>query len=372
MRLPAQIPGFGKCPDEWVVEVIVDHQGRGIDSEFEIQWKAGDRTWAPYCGVAHLMALERYCELMGVSGPGGLLTKRSKGANEAKGIIISTVRFEGGLDYKNPLGRGEEVDISLMPRRLSHESFLACVTYAQQVSDWRHSRGPPPNGPPPSGYNDYIIMLDDRDRTMERYYDRTRPAEERRETNSSTISMPPEAFNHLIDSQVRTMEIATGARPAARRYENPFPVRPFDHYGDGRGRGRGRYRGRSWTNPATRGTRGRAIPNGIGNNRRPRPSLREIREAEETAETSGPPVAGGSRWRESTTRSDVEAASDAEGSIITDESERAFFDDVPAEEYEAAASFRMEALKLREKADEDARMEEGEAGPSNKGGNAQE
>ena len=72
------------------------------------------------------------------------------------------------------------------------------------------------------------------------------------------------------------------------------------------------------------------------------------------------------------TRSDVEAASDAEGSIITDESERAFFDDVPAEEYEAAVSFRMEALKLREKADEDARMEEGEAGPSNKGGNAQE
>ena len=64
----------------------------------------------------------------------------------------------------------------------------------------------------------------------------------------------------------------------------------------------------------------------------------------------------------------MEATSDAEGSIITDESERAFFDDVPAEEYEAAASFRMEALKLREKANKDARMEEGEAGPSNKGG----
>ena len=125
-------------------------------------------------------------------------------------------------------------------------------------------------------------------------------------------------------------------------------------------------------NPATRGTRGRAIPNGIENNRRPRPSLREIREAEETAGASGPPVAGGSRWRESATRSDVEAASDAKGSIITDESERAPFDDVPAEEYEAATSFRMEVLKLREKANEDARMEEGEAGSSNKGGSAQE
>ena len=167
-RLPAQIPGFGKRPDEWVIKAIIDHQGRGIDSKFEIQWKAGDRTWALYREVMHLMVLEQYCELMGVSGPGGLLAKRSKGINETEGMVVSAVRVKGGLGYKNPSGRGEGVDISLMPHCLSHESFLACATYTQRVSDWRHSRGPPPDGPPPSGYNDYIIMLNDCDRTMER------------------------------------------------------------------------------------------------------------------------------------------------------------------------------------------------------------
>ena len=68
-RLPSQIPGFGKRLDEWIIESIVDYQGKGINSEFQIQWKAGDRTWAPYREVAHLMAMEHYCELtLGAEG----------------------------------------------------------------------------------------------------------------------------------------------------------------------------------------------------------------------------------------------------------------------------------------------------------------
>ena len=57
-RLPLQIPGFGRRPDEWVMDSIIDHQGKGISSEFKIQWKVGDCTWAPYHKVAHLMAME--------------------------------------------------------------------------------------------------------------------------------------------------------------------------------------------------------------------------------------------------------------------------------------------------------------------------
>jgi hypothetical protein len=71
-RLPSQIPGFGEKPEEWIVDSITTHNGKGVNSEFLIQWKAGDKTWVSYKEVAHLIALERYCELMGVSHPSEL------------------------------------------------------------------------------------------------------------------------------------------------------------------------------------------------------------------------------------------------------------------------------------------------------------
>ena len=40
--------------------------GKGLESEFQVLWKAGDKMWAPYREVAHLNALDQYCELMGV------------------------------------------------------------------------------------------------------------------------------------------------------------------------------------------------------------------------------------------------------------------------------------------------------------------
>jgi len=51
-RLPIQIPGFGEKPKEWIVDRIVTHNGTGQDSEFQILWKAGDKTWATYREVA--------------------------------------------------------------------------------------------------------------------------------------------------------------------------------------------------------------------------------------------------------------------------------------------------------------------------------
>ena len=73
-RLPIQIPGFGEKPKEWIVDRIVTHHGKGMGSEFQILWKAGDKMWAPYCEVAHLNALDRYCKLMGVKEASGLLS----------------------------------------------------------------------------------------------------------------------------------------------------------------------------------------------------------------------------------------------------------------------------------------------------------
>ena len=86
-RLPSQVPGFGRRPDEWIVDSIVNHQGKGISGEFQIQWKAGDHTWAPYREVAHLMAMEHYCEVT-LGARGGVLDWNT--ANSLQGNGQST------------------------------------------------------------------------------------------------------------------------------------------------------------------------------------------------------------------------------------------------------------------------------------------
>ena len=136
-RLPSQIPGFGKRPDEWVVEAITDHQGTGINSEFQITWKAGDQTWAPYREVAHLMAMDRYCELMGVEGPGDLPAKRDGKGIEAHGIITCSMRvaIEG---YKGGNGLGERFENPNMPRGLSHSrSGGSLARLRDEIRAWK-------------------------------------------------------------------------------------------------------------------------------------------------------------------------------------------------------------------------------------------
>lgn len=110
-----------------------------------------------------------------------------------------------------------------------------------------------------------------------------------------TISMPPSAFNHLIDSQVRTMELATGHRP---RYDHAKPYGPprYDYVT----RGRGFVRGRGGGN---RGTRGRAIPGGAGINRRTRPSSRGDEDTTQTTTSGDSSRSTRSRTTESESRS---------------------------------------------------------------------
>ena len=87
-RLPIQIPGFGEKPKEWIVDRITTHHGKGMGSEFQILWKAGDRTWASYREVAHLNALDRYCELMGVENASELSPNYVKEDEDSKENII--------------------------------------------------------------------------------------------------------------------------------------------------------------------------------------------------------------------------------------------------------------------------------------------
>lgn len=247
------------------MDAIVDHQGKGINSVFQILWKAGDRTWAPYREVAHLMAMERYCELMGVGDPHDLPVKRDRAERDEGDVALSSARvlverFKGS-------GHGEgSVTYSPMSQpqpHLSHDELIACATYARQHRD--HSLGlcAAPTGPPPPGYDSYLRLLSIQGHPTGVHYSQPPPPVQYQSPSpAATITMPSDAFSHFLKTQVQSMEIATNSG-RYRAKEDRSRNRP-QYYTRGRGLVRGGHRG----------SRGRDIPGGLGFNRRARPSNR--------------------------------------------------------------------------------------------------
>ncbi|QRW20698.1 Transposon Ty3-I Gag-Pol polyprotein [Rhizoctonia solani] len=62
-----QIASLEANDDEWAVERIGGHRGKGNNAMFEIVWQSGDRTWESYRVVRHLEALRQYFEALGIS-----------------------------------------------------------------------------------------------------------------------------------------------------------------------------------------------------------------------------------------------------------------------------------------------------------------
>lgn len=60
-----QISSMGNS-EEWAIDKIETHHGKGCDTFFKVIWKAGDATWMPYDEVEELLALEQYPEALGV------------------------------------------------------------------------------------------------------------------------------------------------------------------------------------------------------------------------------------------------------------------------------------------------------------------
>ncbi|KAF9233757.1 hypothetical protein BU15DRAFT_29872, partial [Melanogaster broomeanus] len=63
-QLP-QIIGLGKM-EEYSVDKIVNHHGKGRDSMFEVLYTTGDQIWLPYVEVSKLEALTQYLEAQDV------------------------------------------------------------------------------------------------------------------------------------------------------------------------------------------------------------------------------------------------------------------------------------------------------------------
>ncbi|KLO04882.1 hypothetical protein SCHPADRAFT_801356, partial [Schizopora paradoxa] len=67
-RDPHQVLALGDTTEseEWPVEKIIDHAGKGATASFLVQWKSGDTTWLPYAEIKHLSALPAYFDALGV------------------------------------------------------------------------------------------------------------------------------------------------------------------------------------------------------------------------------------------------------------------------------------------------------------------
>jgi len=152
-RLPSQIPGFGEKPEEWIVDTIVAHHGKGVRSEFEIQWKAGDRTWAPYREVAHLIAMDRYCELMGVEDPHDLPAAYPK-TEEIVDVSVNAIRAGPGKEYISTTVGGGEPHLPAMTQPLDHDEWFGCAAYAYRLDKYLRDSQDPPGQPPPR-FSDY-------------------------------------------------------------------------------------------------------------------------------------------------------------------------------------------------------------------------
>ncbi|QRW20521.1 Transposon Ty3-I Gag-Pol polyprotein [Rhizoctonia solani] len=73
-----QIASLEANDDEWAVEQIGGHCGKGNNAMFEIVWQLGDHTWESYRMVQHLEALRQYFEALGISCTKELLWKEDR------------------------------------------------------------------------------------------------------------------------------------------------------------------------------------------------------------------------------------------------------------------------------------------------------
>jgi hypothetical protein len=95
-RSETQLADFGEEASEWAVDQILAHKGRGVAAIFEVQWKAGDRTWLPLDKVDGLEQLKLYLDAQGVSSVAEL--SDGKGSPPLDDPQI----FLGGISLEQP------------------------------------------------------------------------------------------------------------------------------------------------------------------------------------------------------------------------------------------------------------------------------
>ncbi|KAG8724914.1 hypothetical protein FRC09_012079 [Ceratobasidium sp. 395] len=134
-----QIVSLGDTPQEWSVDRILTHKGKGRKAIFQLQWKTGDTTWEPYRVIRHLEALNAYCEAQGVSNIG----KLSAGTDEIEGsepkdyeLNLLWLVGESGEGYKADEGENSTHPPPSNP--YSHTSFTETLPQPSDMAESEH------------------------------------------------------------------------------------------------------------------------------------------------------------------------------------------------------------------------------------------
>ena len=283
-RRPFQIPGFGEKPEEWIVDSIVTHHGKGLDSEFQVLWKAGDKTWVQYREVAHLNALGRYCELMGVKDAAGLpsnyVTEESEGEEDnviqVQACAVVEDKRMKGISKDFPIPSSSTTNYSPLPTSpissttmngLSNQEIEDCMKYELRLR--AAERGMPVDTqiPQPIRWSEYINTNNrapnDRNQSWNdqqrfptppvypQYPIYQAPVDNR-------VSMPASALDTIIRAINRQPNNPPPPRvpTVVRQYRRPAPIN-YNRNNSGRGRGGFRGKGRGGRSDNRRGKRGR-------------------------------------------------------------------------------------------------------------------
>lgn len=264
-RLPIQIPGFGEKPDEWIVDRIVTHHGKGSDSDFLIQWKAGDRTWASYREVAHLNALDRYCEIMGVKTPSDLPAKRDKTEPGEEDDIIQTKACIVRGDIKEEGSSNENTNpssssyssiaysalIEMVNDYMNAEEYRECLQYQELLDEYR--QGGPHPGRAPKAFRRYL--------TKDTYNDnQSRNRQTPINNDPNVVQMPADTLEMIVRALNRKTPTPTHHINSPRPIVTPRPVyhppKPFkNHHNNQNKNGRGGFNGRGKGQPNRRAKR---------------------------------------------------------------------------------------------------------------------
>jgi len=144
------------------------HHCKGLGSKFQILWKASDKTWASYCEVAHLNALNRYCELMGIGNtselPSNYVKTTSSETEENEDNIQAHMCMILGPDKRREESKENNFSSHLnlystiyeMCSTISINKLKACLSYEHCLNSSQVGITPP-DGPPPSCWNNYLI-----------------------------------------------------------------------------------------------------------------------------------------------------------------------------------------------------------------------
>ncbi|QRW23678.1 Pol polyprotein/retrotransposon [Rhizoctonia solani] len=208
------------APKEWAVRAILQHAGKGKETQYEVLWANQSRTWEDYCDIKHLVALDEYLELQGVDSVLNLPWTAEYGieeqefGNELKENDIKTTESKVQV---NSIAFNNILDDIIHCRNMSrtNTSLVDCGVYRANLFRVSHGSLDTAGSEPPK-YQEFRSML----HTI-------------REQGSNTIT-PSNPAVEMLTTSMNKLAIALGqAKQVAQQKGVPanettqrYPVRP--------------------------------------------------------------------------------------------------------------------------------------------------